>query len=70
VNVAHCIEMPPPRPWLDEDAVVKLLEMDPNAYKIGICLGELDTVTDHNEEPVRKVGRTGRESSIQLLLKL
>lgn len=55
VNLAHCIEMPPPKKLLDEDTVAHLIETDPDGFKIPICIGELETVDDHNGDPVTKV---------------
>uniref|UniRef100_A0A183BSR2 PIH1 domain-containing protein n=1 Tax=Globodera pallida TaxID=36090 RepID=A0A183BSR2_GLOPA len=58
INLAHCTELPPPQRHaeLGEEAVAKLLADDPDAFRIPICVGELDrSAEDNNGETVSKV---------------
>jgi hypothetical protein len=59
LNIAHCIEIPPPVQFLDEDTVARLLESDPNAFRIPICMSELDTAVDKDGNEAVKVERSG-----------
>ncbi|KAL3075363.1 hypothetical protein niasHS_014529 [Heterodera schachtii] len=58
INLAHCTELPPPHRHaeLDEDKVAQMVEEDPDAFRIPICVGELDrSAEDRSGEAVAKV---------------
>ena len=56
INIAHCIEIPPPKQQQSsEDEVAQLLATDPNAYQIPICVGNLDKVIDNKGKTEIKV---------------
>uniref|UniRef100_A0A914H388 PIH1 N-terminal domain-containing protein n=1 Tax=Globodera rostochiensis TaxID=31243 RepID=A0A914H388_GLORO len=59
INLAHCTELPPPQRHaeLGEEEVAKLLtDVGPDAFRIPICVGELDrSAEDNSGETVSKV---------------
>lgn len=55
INLTHCIEIPPPKECVNEDSVAKLIENDPEAFKIPVCVGDLDMAEDRNMILVTKV---------------
>ncbi|VDO54937.1 unnamed protein product [Onchocerca flexuosa] len=55
LNICHCAQLPPPED-LSEDEVAKLLDSsDPSRYRIPLCVGDVEVVSDRKGEDSVKI---------------